>query len=207
MRGLAVGIVSGCVIATAAFGMPLHPYSALNLPDTFYPHLASEPVTKILAGSQTIYLEVTPLQTVQAKLGGVIQSGGDAGGAASWVCFTGMARKIPIIFWFISNGEMGMGTVSQVAIQRNTIGSPEGCSKAPRKLTTIDFGVPSFGASQRTVIHYFDGGKVDERGFVGFASEHPAKAPPPDCTRLQGVQYLISNSRVSTISVSQVTSC
>jgi hypothetical protein len=209
MRGLAVGIVSGCVIATAAFGMPLHPYTALDLPESLDPnfHLRSEPVKKIQVGSQTIYLEVTPLQTLQAKLGGVIQSGGDAGGAASWVCFTGLARKTPIVFWFISNGEMGNGTVSQVAIQRNTVGRPEGCSKAPRKLTTVDFGVPSFGSSQQAITHHFGGGPVGRAGVVNYVSERPVEGPSPGCTRMQGVQYLIRKSRVSTISVTQVSSC
>lgn len=207
MRRLVIGAVGSCAIAGSAYCAPLHPYIALNLPDTLDPHLTSEPVTKIQAGPQPIQLEVTSLKTVRAGLGGTIQFGGDAGGAASWLCFTGTAGKTPVIFWFISNAEMGGGSITEVAIQRNAIGTPEGCSKAPSKLTTINFGVPSFGASQRTVIQYFGGGEVDHTGLVSYASEHPAKGPPTGCTRLQGVRYFIPNGQVSTISVSQVTSC
>jgi hypothetical protein len=109
---------------------------------------------------------------VQGKLDGTIQSGGDAAGAADWLCFTSNAGDPPVIYWFISNREMGGGLVTEVAIQTNNNGVSSGCGKALAILSKIDLGIPSIGSGQRDVATHFASGRIKD-GIMSYASERP----------------------------------
>jgi hypothetical protein len=86
--GVAIAIVASSAISAMAAG-PVSPYKALGLPNAVHPTLQTEPVLSITAGSLRIELEVTTLDAVKRQFGGTIRGTGDAGDAATWLCYAG----------------------------------------------------------------------------------------------------------------------
>ena len=202
----AVTVLGWSTGATAAG--PVSPYRALGLPHAIHPALTAAPVQTITAGSLNIQLEVTRLSAVKKQFGGVVRGSGDAANAATWLCYAGKdSEGTAVVFWFISNDEMSgnLHEITQVAVQSNpTEIIPSGCGAAPAELTRIDFGVPSIGATLDAVAERFGAAKPDARGYIGYASE-VAVQQPKEFTMLQSVQYRIRGGKVTTVSVSQVT--
>ena len=199
--------VAALTVDAVASG-PVSPYKALRLPEVVHPTLAAAPVSTITAGSFSIQLEHTPLESVRKRFGGRVQGAGDAGLAVMWLCYTGKdADQRPVVYWFASNDEMSgiHHEVTQVAVQTIASGvAPKGCGVAPAALTGVDFGVPSVGATSDAVIKHFGSGTPDARGYVGYASQ-VSVTEPKDFTVTQSVQYRVRAGVVTTISVSQVT--
>ena len=202
---LIVGLATSAVSAFAAG--PTSPYKALGLPNAVHPTLQEAPVQAITAGSLTIQLEVTPLDAVKRKFGGIVRGAGDAAEAVTWLCYVGTWNQKPVVFWFISNDEMSGGRheVTQVAVQANPGGvAPRGCGEAPASLSGIDFGVPSLGSSVDAVVKHFGAGAPSAKGDLSYASEVEVKEPK-EATVMLSLQYRVREGVVVTISVSQVT--
>ena len=203
MRHLILQIVCA-MVTTGALAAPISPYKALGLPDTLNSTRPLKPITAIEAGGFTMRLEKTMLEDVKKRFGGIKQASGDAGDAVEWLCY--FDRKSSMLYWFISNVEMGQGRLTQIAIQGSSDGaSSSGCGRAPASLTGIELDVPSIGSSLSAVVGYFKGGKPNRAGSLAYANERPVKGMD-GFTTSQSVQYSIRAGRVRTVSVSQVTS-
>jgi len=194
---------------TSAVGAgPLSPYKALGLPKAVHPTLHTAPVQAIIAGPLGIQLEMTRLDAVKKRFGGVARGAGDAGDAVTWLCYAGKnAEQKPVVYWFASNDEMSGDhhEVTQVAVQANPSGkAPSGCGDAPSTLTGISFGVPSVGSTVDAVAKHFGTAKPDAKGYLSYASEVSVKEPK-DFTVSQSVQYRVRDGVVTICSVSQVT--
>jgi hypothetical protein len=204
MAAFAVGALTVDAVAAGQ----VSPYKVLRLPNAVHPTLESAPVSTITAGTYSIQLEHTPLESVRKQFGGKMQGAGDAGLAVMWLCYAGKdSEQRPVVYWFASNDEMSgiHHEVTQIAIQANPGAiAPKGCGAAPAGLTGVDFGVPSVGAASDAVVKHFGAGRPDAKGYLGYASQVSVKEPK-DFTVTQSVQYRLRDGVVTTISVSQVT--
>ncbi len=210
---LAVALLTVSVTTPAASEPAPRPsaptaYEILHLPDAPpSTSLKSPPASKLTAGDLAIVLERTTLKTVQARFGGHLYWGGDAAGSVTWLCYAKTLRTGgAVVYWFISNNEMGGGTgITQVAVQRLASAPDRRCAPAPARLTGIDFDAPSIGASLAGVREHFGGGRPAD-GYLSYENEIASGPKANQATTVRSLVYHFEDGVVNTISVEQVTS-
>ena len=69
-------------------------------------------VYTVTIGAESVVLEETPIAELAAKLGTEAHNWGEAGEAVTWACLSRNAETL----WLYSDGEMGDGKVTGVAI-------------------------------------------------------------------------------------------
>lgn len=105
-------------------------------------NLAKAPVSAITVGGLGIKLQTTKLTELQKRFGGTIQSAGDGGSQATWLCYHTGAASI----WFMSNALGGQEFVMMVAIEASSR-MPADCEPASETFAVPDLGIPGLGAS------------------------------------------------------------
>jgi hypothetical protein len=81
-------------LASGAIAADRTAYTVLGLPDNMPSvRLISPFFCSLQIGGLAIKLETTALRDVQARFGGVLQLGGDAGGGVTWLCYRNAAPK------------------------------------------------------------------------------------------------------------------
>jgi hypothetical protein len=104
-------------------------------------NLDKAPVKQIAVGKLGVTLQRTTLKDVQKAFGGTLQTDGQGGGRADWLCYSGDGANV----WFISNALGGFEFVMMVAAEA---GKPaKGCDAAPADFALPNFGIPGLGAS------------------------------------------------------------
>jgi hypothetical protein len=192
--------------AAPALADPPTAYDALHFPAV--PQTAFEiPVGVIQAGDLPIALERTTLKAVQRRFGGALYHGGDAAEAVTWICYSKSIQKdASLVYWFISNGEMGGGTaITQVAIQRIATAPDKRCGPEPARLTGVKFSLPSIGARLEDVERHFHGGQLKDGSLNYGNTRSVGAAKDPDTTTSQTVQYHFTDGAADIVSVGQVT--
>lgn len=104
-------------------------------------NLETTPVKQISVGKLPITLQRTKLKDVQQAFGGTVQSSGEGGSRADWLCYGAAGNNV----WFISNALGGYEFVMMVAAETGP--AAKGCDAAPAEWTAPDFGVPGLGAA------------------------------------------------------------
>ena len=104
-------------------------------------NIDTAPVKEIRVGKLGVTLQRTRLAEVQKAFGGTIQTDGEGGGKAVWLCYAGEGANT----WFISNALGGFEFVMMVAAESSTRPAG-GCDAAPAGFTAPDFGIPGLGA-------------------------------------------------------------
>ncbi|RYE72774.1 MAG: hypothetical protein EOP19_30070 [Hyphomicrobiales bacterium] len=100
-------------------------------------------VKQITVGKLAVTLQRTKLKDVQAAFGGTLQTSGEGGSRADWLCYAADGSNV----WFISNALGGYEFVMMVAAETGP--AAKGCDAAPAGLTAPDFGIPGHGAASQ----------------------------------------------------------
>jgi hypothetical protein len=104
-------------------------------------NLEKTPVKQITVGKLAVTLQRTKLKDVQKAFGGTLQTSGQGGARADWLCYGADGSNV----WFISNALGGYEFVMMVAAEAGP--AAKGCDAAPAGLTSPDFGIPGLGAA------------------------------------------------------------
>jgi len=104
-------------------------------------NLEKAPVKEIRVGKLAVTLQRTRLADVQKAFGGTIQTDGEGGGKAAWLCYASEGANT----WFISNALGGFEFVMMVAAE-SSARPAGGCDTAPAGFAAPDFGIPGLGA-------------------------------------------------------------
>lgn len=153
-------------------------------------NLQQAPVKQISVGKLGVTLQRTKLKDVQKAFGGTIQTEGEGGGRADWICYAAEGANV----WFISNALGGYEFVMMVAAEA---GKPaKGCDAAPAGLASPDFGVPGLGA-----------GTAELKATFGAASgskiAYRADRPGGYSDVAQYIGYVIKGGKVAGIGVGE----
>ncbi|MGV3489857.1 MAG: hypothetical protein ACO1OG_00910 [Devosia sp.] len=104
-------------------------------------NLPAPPISTIKVGELNVTLQRTKLEDVRAAFGGTVQTEGESGGRADWLCYAADGANV----WFISNALGGNEFVMMVAAE---VGKPaRDCDAVPAGFTLPDFGIPGLGAT------------------------------------------------------------
>src|SRR5690606_20683494 len=104
-------------------------------------NLEKAPIRQIGMGKLGVTLQRTRLRDIQKAFGGTLQSQGEGGARADWLCYAGGGANV----WFISNALGGHEFVMMVAAEA---GKPaRRCDAAPADFPLPQFGIPGLGAS------------------------------------------------------------
>lgn len=103
--------------------------------------LPAQAVDTIKVGELSVVLEKTLMVDVTAALGGNVMHTGEAASSLDWTCYEFGETTL----WFLSDGELGSGAVTTVALEAGTPQAEWQCAKAPDGLT-VDFGIPGYGS-------------------------------------------------------------
>jgi hypothetical protein len=124
----------------------------------------------ILVGELSIVLEQTPMANVASALGGIVHRSGEAGEAMEWLCLTDQATTL----WFYSDGEMGQGLVTAMAIVAgDSDADMAGCGSVEH-LATATWGVPMIGETGQSVRKLLGLADVNDNGSFGYESVTPS---------------------------------
>jgi hypothetical protein len=119
-------------------------------------------VYQVTAGDQTILLEETPIADIAAALGGASHNWGEAGEAVTWACFARGAET----FWLYSDGEMGDGKVTGVALDaRDAPPASAQCADWPATMA-VDLGLMGIGMPQDVIIGNYLTSQPDDYGWM-----------------------------------------
>ncbi len=159
-------------------------------------NLRDVPVDNIKLGKVKIDLQHTRLQDVKKVLGGTIQSQGEGGDAAHWLCYaTGDANV-----WLISNAQGGNEFIMIVAVQAGKPASD--CEEAPAKFTLPEFGIPTIGASTDDLKQTFGAARTSG-GAISYRADEPAADALGTALNVQYIGYLISSGKVTGVGVGE----
>jgi hypothetical protein len=104
-------------------------------------NIEKAPVKQISVGKLGITLQRTRLKDIQKVYGGTLQTQGQGGARADWLCYATDSANV----WFISNALGGYEFVMMVAAEA---GKPaKGCDAAPAGFALPNFGIPGLGAA------------------------------------------------------------
>lgn len=124
---------------------------------------------QVTAGDQTIILEETPIADVAAALGGASHNWGEAGEAVTWACFARGAET----FWLYSDGEMGDGKVTGVALDaRDAPPASAQCADWPATMA-VDLGLMGIGMPADVIIGNYLTGQPDDYGWMRSVNTTP----------------------------------
>lgn len=126
-------------------------------------------------GKLQIGLETSRLSDLASSFGGTEQHWGEAGEAASWLCYTEGAQTL----WFYADSEMGSGTVTGIGIDaRDAAPAGASCTDFPGAHMDVDFDAPLIGASADEVRARFGPSAADARGWFRYWSFTPIEGHP-----------------------------
>ena len=122
-----------------------------------------------------LVFERTRLADIQALYGGQLHAQGDAGDAATWLCYTRHARTkadTPKTVWFASTeATTAAGTSLDLLVVENVDAAKvSGCSSAPKAFAFPTFGVPGIGATLTELKAKFGTLARDRQGNVYYNS-------------------------------------
>jgi hypothetical protein len=157
-------------------------------------------VAGVKAGPLQVVLETTPLTDVQKAFGGVIHDQGEAGEHVVWLCYGEHSQTL----WFYSDGEMGNGKVTLAALEKGVPEVKWGCSLAPAALDSVDFSVPSLGASLDDVTKRLGPSPADQDGRFAYTSNTPLTGS--DFTKFQELVFEAHAGVITAIATTQTTS-
>jgi hypothetical protein len=152
-------------------------------------NLQQAPVKQITVGKLGVTLQRTKLKDVQKAFGGTIQTSGEGGARADWLCYGTEGASI----WFISNALGGHEFVMMVAAEA---GKPaKGCDSAA-DMPIPEFGIPGLGATTAELKSTFgtaSGSKIAYR----------ADRPGGYSDIAQYIGYMLKAGKVSAIGVGE----
>jgi hypothetical protein len=129
---------------------------------------------QVTAGDQVIMLEETPIAEVAAALGGATHSWGEAGEAVTWACFARGAET----FWLYSDGEMGDGKVTGVALDaRDAPPASAQCADWPVSMS-VDLGIMGIGLPKDAIIPNYQTSEPDDYGWMRSVNLTPDPKDP-----------------------------
>ncbi|MEO6013186.1 MAG: hypothetical protein ABIQ30_06325 [Devosia sp.] len=130
----------------------------------------ASPVGIIKFSNLDIELEKTPLVDIAAVLGGDISNEGEAGEHMMWTCY----RSGDATIWFRSDGEMGDGKLTILAVEAKAPRAEWNCAVLPSDVY-IDTGLPGLGATAAEVRGKAGQAAVDADGRFSYSGEAPSK--------------------------------
>ena len=136
----------------------------------------------VTVGDVVILLEKTSITEAAAALGGEAHSWGEAGDAVTWACFARNAES----FWLYSDGEMGDGKVTGVAMDsRDAPPASAKCADWPATMD-VNLGVMGIGLPVDAIIPSYQTSQPDEYGWMRSVN----LTADPDTGRLEVWQEL-----------------
>jgi len=159
------------------------------------PNLDKLKVKAISAGSLKMELQHTQLSQIKKAFGGDIQSQGNGGGIANWLCYHTDGSKGPAAnSWFISNSLGGGDFVMIVAVQAADPGKiPADCIAAPAKFAVPDLGIPGLGASLADLKAAFGAASGNK---IAYRADVPAADALGTALNAQYIGYLMQGGKV-----------
>lgn len=125
---------------------------------------------QVTAGDQVIVLEESSIADIATALGGTAHNWGEAGEAVTWACFARGAET----FWLYSDGEMGDGKVTGVALDaRDAPPASAQCADWPASMS-VDLGIMGIGLPKDAIIPNYQTSEPDEYGWMRSVNLTPA---------------------------------
>jgi hypothetical protein len=165
-------------------------------------------------GAQHIVFEQTPLDIIlENTLTGEISHRGDAGASMYWLCFTAARLGRTERIWVMSDGEMGGPdhvVTELIAKLVPTTGVTKDCPLLPNKFRSmsLDTGI-WLGISDSKLSQLLGGDRLNSHSWGLW--DYEGKVPSDKCAggfdRKTSLLVQLTDGYVSTIHVSQVTSC
>jgi len=137
-------------------------------------NLEQPAVRQIKAGPLGITLQRTKLADVQKAFGGTIQTDGDGGSRADWLCYAADGANV----WFISNALGGFEFVMMVAAEASSKAAA-GCDAAPAGFAVPDLGIPGLGAKSADLKARFGAASGNK---PAYRADRPAAIPTSPST-------------------------
>lgn len=163
-------------------------------------NLQSVPVGNITLGKMKIDLQHTKLQEVKKTYGGTIQSQGEGGDSAHWLCYWAEAKDGAANVWLISNIQGGGEFIMMVAAQLAS--KPAGdCETAPAGFALPIFGIPSLGAPAADLKAKF--GAARTSGAISYRADEPAADALGTALNVQYIGYMMNSGKVAGIGVGE----
>ncbi|CAN7321806.1 hypothetical protein [Devosia sp. LjRoot3] len=131
-------------------------------------------VYNVTIGDQPVVLEETSIADLAASLGAAAQNWGEAGEATTWACLSRNAETL----WLYSDGEMGGGAVTGVAIDvRDPAPASANCGTWPADLK-VDLGMMGIGLPADVIAANYLTGQPDDYGWFRSTNLTDAATPP-----------------------------
>jgi hypothetical protein len=174
MRTFAACLIVGLSITSAfAEGSPIASTwldqvtrSGTDAPE---PYGSVKQVNQVTIGSHAVVLEETSMDEIAQALGGSVQHWSEAGEAVSWACFSRDAETL----WLYSDGEMGEGKVTGVAIDvRDKAPDTAACSDWPADVA-VDLGIMGIGLPTAAIQPNYMTGEPDDYGWFSAVTLTP----------------------------------
>ena len=153
-------------------------------------NLEKPAVKQITVGKLGVTLQRTRLKDVQKAFGGTLQSSGEGGSRADWLCYAAEGANV----WFISNALGGYEFIMMVAAEAGP--AAKGCDAAPAGLTPPDFGIPSLGAPTADLKAAFGAAAGNK---IAYRNDRPGGYT----NVAQYIGYIIKGGKVSGIGVGE----
>lgn len=117
---------------------------------------------QVSVGEHVIMLEQTPIAEIASTLGGAAHNWGEAGEAVTWACFARGAET----FWLYSDGEMGDGKVTGVALDaRDAPPASAQCADWPATMA-VDLGLMGIGMPADVIVGNYLTSAPDDYGWM-----------------------------------------
>jgi hypothetical protein len=186
--------LAGLLLATPTFAAGLSGMG-LNLFGNYFhfakPNLSKVPVKKITVGPMKVELQHTKLKDIAKVFGGTIQTQGEGGGMARWLCYhTDTANT-----WFISNSLGGFDFVMVVAVEAaDPDRIPGDCEAAKPKFKVPDLGIPGLGATTADLKAAFGAASGSK---IAYRADEPAADALGTANNAQYIGYILKGGKVS----------
>jgi hypothetical protein len=153
-------------------------------------NLPKAPVGSVKVGKLDVTLQRTKLKDIQKAFGGTLQTEGEGGARADWICYTTDGANV----WFIANALGGHEFVMMIAAEA---GKPaKGCDAAPADFALPAFGIPSLGATTAELKETFGAASGNK---IAYRSDRPGGYSDI----AQYIGYLIKGGKVSAIGIGE----
>ena len=152
----------------------------------------------IKIGGLTVTMEVTPLADIATALGGQISNEGEAGEHMVWTCYGSGQSTI----WFMSDGEMGDGKLTILAVEAKAPRTDWNCATLPADVV-IDAGIPGLGTTSEDVRATVGPATGGADGRFSYTGEAPSKTEY-GFTIYQDVVYEEQGGKIVAFAVEQL---
>ena len=146
---------------------------------------------EVIVGDNAYVMEFSSLTDI-AKNSGVVVSQDDQ---AAWICLTSKNSS----YWFISDNEMGQGSLTSIAIANAE--QQKGCSPYSADLSISIKGIPLLNTSIENISSTFSG--KPDGNIIQYCNDTKKYG---DFTQMNCLQYYIENNSVNGVFISQITS-